>query len=54
MIGASVACSGICLTLKKSEDFIFFDVSDETVSKTNFLEWKVGNIHKFRKIIKSR
>ena len=45
IIGASVACSGICLTVKKKcEDFLYFDVSDETASKTNFLNWKTGNI----------
>ena len=32
LIGASVSCSGICLTLKKRNDCVlFFDVSDETV-----------------------
>ena len=42
-IGSSISCSGICLTLKeKDNNLLFFDVSDETISKTNFLEWKVG------------
>ena len=53
MIGASVSCSGICLTLKKrSERILFFDVSDETVSKTNFLEWKVGDFINLEKSLK--
>ena len=44
-IGASISCSGICLTLKKIVDnLLFFDVSDETASKTNFLNWNVGTI----------
>ena len=43
-IGSSVSCSGICLTLKKIENnLLFFDVSNETASKTNFLDWKVGS-----------
>ena len=38
-IGSSVSCSGICLTLKKIENnLLFFDVSNETASKTNFLD----------------
>jgi len=53
LIGASVSCSGICLTLKKrSERILFFDVSDETVSKTNFLEWKVGGFINLEKSLK--
>ena len=53
LIGASVSCSGICLTLKKrSERILFFDVSDETVSKTNFLEWKVGDSINLEKSLK--
>lgn len=53
LIGASVSCSGICLTLKKRrESILFFDVSDETVSKTNFLEWKVGDFINLEKSLK--
>ena len=53
LIGASVSCSGICLTLKKTrESILFFDVSDETVSKTNFLEWKVGDFINLEKSLK--
>ncbi len=43
LIGASISCSGICLTLKKiSNNLLFFDISNETASKTNFLNWKTG------------
>jgi len=53
IIGASVACSGICLTVKKKcEDFLYFDVSDETASKTNFLNWKIGNIINLEKSLR--
>ena len=45
LIGASISCSGICLTLKKiSNKILFFDISNETASRTNFLNWKVGSI----------
>ena len=44
IIGASISCSGICLTLKKiSNGLLYFDISNETASKTNFLNWKVGS-----------
>ena len=53
VIGASIACSGICLTLKKIDDkLLFFDVSDETASKTNFLNWKIGTIINLEKSLK--
>ena len=53
IIGASIACSGICLTLKKINDnLLLFDVSDETASKTNFLNWKVGTIINLEKSLK--
>ncbi len=52
-IGSSIACSGICLTLKKIDDkVLFFDVSDETASKTNFLNWKIGTIINLEKSLK--
>lgn len=39
-IGASIACSGCCLTVvKKQDDMFFVDVSAETVSKTNLGQW---------------
>ena len=52
-IGSSVSCSGICLTLKKQQkNVLFFDVSDETASKTNFLNWKVGTVINLEKSLK--
>ncbi len=42
-IGASVACSGVCLTVvSKSPSLLTFDVSEETLSKTNLNGWKEG------------
>ena len=52
-IGASISCSGICLTLKKViNNRLFFDVSDETREKTNFSSWKVGSLINLEKSLK--
>ena len=52
-IGASISCSGICLTLKKVlNNTLFFDVSDETREKTNFSTWKVGSLINLEKSLK--
>ena len=52
-IGASISCSGICLTLKKVlNNTLFFDVSDETREKTNFSTWKVGTLINLEKSLK--
>ena len=52
-IGASISCSGICLTLKKIlNNTLFFDVSDETLEKTNFSTWKVGSLINLEKSLK--
>ena len=43
-IGASVACSGCCLTvIKKENDRMAFDVSAETLSKTIIGSWEEGS-----------
>ena len=53
IVGASISCSGICLTLKKIKDnFLFFDVSNETASKTNFLSWVVGSFVNIERSLK--
>lgn len=45
IIGASICCSGICLTLKKiSNNILFFDISNETASKLIFL---IGKLDQF-------
>ena len=44
-IGCSIACSGVCLTLTgKKDNILTFDVSKETMNKTNLSHWKIGNI----------
>ena len=44
-IGCSIACSGVCLTLTgKKENILTFDISKETMNKTNLSNWKIGNI----------
>lgn len=42
-LGASVCCSGVCLTVvEKKADLLSFDVSGETLSRTNLENWKKG------------
>ncbi len=43
-IGASIACSGCCLTVvEKGGGSFAVDVSGETLSKTNLGDWQVGH-----------
>ena len=52
-IGASISCSGICLTLKKVlNNTLLFDVSEETREKTNFSYWKVGSLINLERSLK--
>lgn len=42
-IGASVACSGACLTVvEKQEKTFAVEISPETLARTNLKQWKVG------------
>jgi riboflavin synthase len=42
-LGASIACSGCCLTaVEVNADSLTVDVSAETLSKTTLANWKVG------------
>src|SRR3954471_410156 len=42
-LGASISCSGVCLTVvDKGEDWFAVDVSGETLSKTAAGHWKEG------------
>lgn len=41
--GASIGCSGVCLTVAdKGDDWLAFDVSAETLEKTNISDWRPG------------
>lgn len=43
-IGASIACSGCCLTVvEKGEDSFAVEVSAESLAKTHLNDWKVGS-----------
>jgi len=43
-IGASIACSGCCLTVVEKKDDVFFvNVSAESISKTTIGSWDVGS-----------
>ena len=42
-IGASICCSGVCLTVvEKGSDWFAVGVSEETLLKTTLREWQVG------------
>lgn len=42
-LGASVSCSGVCLTVIDSDkEYFQVQISTETVSKTNIADWKEG------------
>ncbi|HEV2595102.1 MAG TPA: riboflavin synthase [Sphingomicrobium sp.] len=42
-LGASISCSGVCLTVvDKGDDWFAVDVSGETVSKTAAEHWRLG------------
>ena len=44
-IGCSIACSGVCLTLtEKKDNVLTFDISKETMNKTNLSDWKIGSL----------
>ena len=44
-VGCSIACSGVCLTLtKKNNNILTFDISKETMNKTNLSDWKIGKL----------
>ena len=43
VIGASIACSGVCLTvIEKSAGQFVVQVSEETLSKTTIIHWRTG------------
>ena len=43
-IGASIACSGCCLTvLEKGTDWFAVEVSGESLAKTHLGDWKLGS-----------
>ena len=53
-IGSSILCSGICLTVKQiNKKILTFDVSDETIMKTNFSSWKKGTIINLERSLKA-
>jgi riboflavin synthase len=44
-LGASIACSGICLTVVNSgQNYFEADVSEETINCTNFRDLKTGSL----------
>ena len=52
-IGESISCSGVCLTVSKIEENVFFfDLSPETLKKTTLSELKVGGYINLEKSLK--
>ena len=44
-LGSSINCNGVCLTLAKiKNNLVFFYISNETISRSNFKNLKVGDI----------
>ena len=44
-VGCSIACSGVCLTLiKKNDNILTFNISKETMNKSNLSNWKTGDL----------
>ena len=52
-IGASISCSGCCLTVVKKEDAVFFvEVSAESLSKTTIRTWRIGTVVNLERALK--
>jgi len=52
-MGESISCSGVCLTVAKIEESVFFsDLSPETLKKTTLSKLKVGDCINLEKSLK--
>ncbi len=52
-IGASICCSGACLTvIETGADWFAVSVSEETLSKTTLRDWKTGTNVNFERALK--
>lgn len=52
-IGASVACSGACLTVvEKGENWFAFEASRETLKKTTMGQWREGTVINLERALK--
>ena len=52
-IGASICCSGVCLTVTdKKQSILRFNVSRETMNKSNLCNWKIGSIVNLERSLK--
>ena len=52
-MGESISCSGVCLTVSKIEENVFFsDLSPETLKKTTLSKLKVGHYINLEKSLK--
>tara|TARA_R110002096_G_scaffold146143_1_gene304437 strand:- start:1041 stop:1640 length:600 start_codon:yes stop_codon:yes gene_type:complete len=52
-IGASIACSGVCLTVvDKGDGWFSADISRETSNVTNLSQWKIGQLVNLERSLK--
>ena len=52
-IGSSISCNGVCLTIVKiKRSSIFFDVSEETLKRSNFNSLKINQVINLESSIK--
>ena len=53
MIGSSISCDGVCLTLmKRNNNLLKFYLSKETIKRSNFSKIKIGKIINMEKSLK--
>ncbi len=53
-IGASICCSGVCMTvIEKGKDWFSVSASGETMSKTTLTNWKKGTAVNFERALKA-
>ncbi len=53
MIGSSISCDGVCLTLtKRNNNLLRFYLSKETIKRSNFSKIKIGKIINMEKSLK--
>ena len=53
MLGSSISCDGVCLTLTKfNQKILYFYLSKETIKRSNFAKLKIGKIINIERSLK--
>ena len=52
VLGDSVCCSGVCLTIMNIKKIIEFNISSETKNKTNLVNLNIGDLINMEKSLK--